>query len=270
MKVLLFLAAGLMFAVSPRVNAQDVSGSVSGKRPAFEVATIKPVDPNAMRMVGITVYPEGRIVIRSSSLKGLICTAFNVSGWQVSGNGEMDKPLYDVEGKAPEPSQKEPFNTQHSIWTIEDERLREMLQTLLIDRFQLKFHRETKTGTVYLLQQDGKTPRLQATKEKGGSPYSGNIGAASGRGWMIHDTSMPQLANHLSMYILHRPVIDKTGLDGYFDFESKTILTDEDFRSPGFSEALLSVLPEMGLKVQKTTGPVEGFVVDHVELPPEN
>jgi hypothetical protein len=29
-------------------------------------------------------------------------------------------------------------------------------------------------------------------------------------------------------------------------------------------------LPEMGLKVQKTTGPVEGFVVDHDDPPPEN
>jgi len=255
-----------MLAAGPRVNAQDGPGKLH----SFEVATIKPVDPGGMRMVGITVYPEGRIVIRSTSLKGLICTAYNLSGWQVSGAEQMDKPLYDVEGKAPEPSQKEPFDTRHSYWTIEDERLREMLQTLLIDRFQLKFHWETKSGTVYLLQQDDKTLRLKTTKAMAGSPYSGNIGAAAGRGWTIHDTSMAQLAKHLSSYILHQPVIDKTGLDGYFDFESKTILTNEDFRTPNFSDTLMSVLPEMGLKLQKTTGPVEGFVVDHTKPPPEN
>jgi len=266
MKVLLFLAVWVALIASPRVGAQDISA----KLPSFEVATIKPVEPGAMRIVGVTVYPEDRIVIRSTSLKGLICTAFNVSGWQVSGPEQMDKPLYDVEGKAPEPSQKEPFDTRHSYWTIEDERLREMLQTLLIERFQLKFHRETKPGTVYLLQQDGKTLRLKTTKATAGSPYSGNIGAAAGRGWTIHDTSMAQLAQHLSSYILHQAVIDKTALDGYFDFESKTILTNEDFRTPNFSDTLISVLPEMGLKLQKTTGPVEGFVVDHVEPPPEN
>ena len=54
-----------------------------------------------------------------------------------------------VEVKAPEHSGSTNFS--HSLSDIEDERLRGMLQALLVDRFQLRVRRETRTGDFYQL-----------------------------------------------------------------------------------------------------------------------
>src|SRR5262245_49708398 len=116
----------------------------------FEIASIKPIDPNAgIHMTGLQIFPGGRIVIPTTSLKGLIVTAFGLSYWQLSG-GEpwMEKDLYDVEAKPPANLQPAITNLRHGLFDIDDERLRQMLQALLSDRFHLKFHRETKTGKV--------------------------------------------------------------------------------------------------------------------------
>ena len=75
-----------------------------------------------------------------------------------------------------------------------------MLQAMLIDRFQLKFHRETKTGKVYLLERNGKTLGLRLSEATSpmaaNSPeegFSGDVGFAGGR-WVIFNTAMPQFS----------------------------------------------------------------------------
>ena len=80
---------------------------------------------------------------------------------------------------------------------------------------------------------------------------------------------MPQLAKHLSDYFLHSPVLDQTGLDGYFDFDSKVIQTDADFQNNDTS-SFLPVIGEMGLQLKRTTGQVETLVIDHAERPSGN
>ena len=82
----------------------------------------------------------------------------------------IDKNLYAVEAKPPENSQPSITNLRHTWFDIEDVRLREMLQALLIDRFQLRFHRETKTGQIYLLEKSGKTLRLRQPEVPSNAP----------------------------------------------------------------------------------------------------
>ncbi|MGH9593813.1 MAG: M56 family metallopeptidase, partial [Bryobacteraceae bacterium] len=116
-------------------------------QPEFEVVSIKPIDPNVMHRVGLQVYPGGRVVIHTASLKSLIVTAFGLSYWQISGGDEWTgKDNYDIEAKPSETMQATVTDLRYSLFAIEDENLRQMLQALLIDRFQLKFHRATKTG----------------------------------------------------------------------------------------------------------------------------
>jgi uncharacterized protein (TIGR03435 family) len=265
-RVRLLVATGVI-AAGAMAHAQ----SVPAKTLKFEVATIKPISQSGMHMVSLKVSPGGRVTLQTQSLKSLICIAFDVSGWQVSGgDAELNK-KYDVQAEAPELVAPNTYNDRATNLAIADERLRQMLQALLIDRFQLKFRRETKEGTVYLLERNGKTLQLHASQVAKASPYpSGDIGASSGRGWMLHDTSMPELASYLSVVLLHKPVQDRTGVEGAFDFESKTILTDADFHAPGLMETFLPVIGEMGLKLETSKGPVESFVVEHVEAPTEN
>lgn len=265
-RVRLLVAVGVI-ATGVVAHAQ----STPAKMPKFEVATIKPISQNGMHMVSLKVSPGGRVVFQTQSLKSLICIAFDVSGWQVSGSDAELAKKYDVQAEAPELVAPDTYNERATNLGITDERLRQMLQALLIDRFQLKFRRETREGAVYLLERTGKTLQLHASQVARSSVYpSGDIGAVSGRGWMLHDTSMPELANYLSVVLLHKSVLDRTGLEGAFDFESKTILTEADFHGLGLMETFLPVVGEMGLKLETSKGPVESFVVEHAEAPTEN
>src|SRR6185503_12404742 len=110
------------------------------------------------------VYPGGRLVISGFNLRNMVAAAFGLSYWQISGGDEWTgTDIYKVEAKPTEASIK---NLRYTVFGIDDEHLREMLQALLIDRFQLRFHRETKTGDVYLLERSGKTLRLRPIESR--------------------------------------------------------------------------------------------------------
>jgi uncharacterized protein (TIGR03435 family) len=240
--------------------------------PRFDVASVKPTTPgpNGLITMGIEVFPGGRVSISAFSLKALVDIAFRLSAWQVSGGGDWTtKDEYTIEAKPSEEMQRSITDLRHTNWTIEDERLCEMLQALLIDRFQLKYHRETKTGDVYLLERSGKTLRLQPSQGtiKGWEANQdlgswGDIGYA-GR-WSLYNISMPQVAKLGGDHYLHAPVLDRTGLSGQFDYR-QAVEDDPDVRT-SFQE----MLSDVGLKLERSKGPVETLVIDSVEKPSAN
>src|SRR5262249_26462988 len=157
--------------------------------PKFEVASIKPTDPNARQLMGVKVYPGGRVVIASFNLKALIVAAFRVSHWQISGGDEWtDKELYTIEAKPSDSMRASIKSLRFTLFGLEDEHLRQMLQALLVDRFQLKFHRDTKTGDIYFLERSGKALRMRPTNNSAETAENselsafGSIGYAGG-GW---------------------------------------------------------------------------------------
>jgi uncharacterized protein (TIGR03435 family) len=143
-----------------------------------------------------------------------------------------------------------------------------MLQTLLIDRFQLKFHRETKEGPVYLLVRGKKELKLQNAKNRDDFPWAGSAagGAPFAQGIAGTNISMAQLATRLSRP-LGRPVLDQTGIEGPYDFKSDYASDDPD--SDVISSILTSV-QALGLKLESSKGPVETIVIDHAEKPSGN
>src|SRR5215831_21048961 len=119
----------------------SVSGAVQGqakKAPAFEVASIKPNTPDgsgAIR-VGIQPQPGGRLTVTNANLRMLIRFAYNIDDTQISGGPPwMDSDRYDIVAKG-----------EGNATTNQ---LREMLQTLLADRFGLKIHHDSKDLPVY-------------------------------------------------------------------------------------------------------------------------
>lgn len=263
----LFLSTALLSVLS----AQDQS---IPKRPAFEVATIKPVEPNVPHMVGVNVYPGGRIVINGLTLKVLITTAYGLSYWQVSGGESwVATDEYNIEAVPPESLRSIIKNTRHTLFSIGDARLRDMLQALLIDRFQLRFHRDTKPGDVYVLQRSGKPLGLQPCEqpsdaEPGADCRSfGSIGYADAR-WVLAGTSMPQLAKYAADYVLHAPVVDRTELPGLFDY--KQPVPDADPNYTDNSQSFLRIVSKLGLKLERSKGQVEVLVIDHAAKPSAN
>ena len=194
------------------------------------------------------------------------------------------------------------------------DQMRLMMQSLLADRFKLAVHTEIKQGPVYalVLSKAGKTgPQLQAHSDNGPCstapqvpgrslatpsapsstsglqlpptlPCGGIIGlpaSAPGRGRLVgRRVTIGLIAIYLTNPItrVDRPVLDRTGLSGNFDFSIE--FTPEfngppppnfqpDSTGPTFLEALQE---QLGLKLEPQTGPVSVFVVDHLEEPSPN
>ena len=256
---------------------EGASSGTAERLPEFEVATIKPSDMHISGMQGPVVYPNGRVVIRRTTLKNLIVIAFQLSYWQVAGGeGWMSDTSYDIEAIPPENLSVQTLDLRYTNWAIEDKHLRQMLQALLIDRFQLKFHREQRSGTVYFLERSGRPLRLQPTKASSESEntsestrFSGDIGFVGGR-WVLFNASLPQIAKYAADHILRTPVFDRTNLSGSFDYSQRAALSDAEANYSDPSDSFLLLIGELGLRLKSSRGAIETFVLDHAERPSPN
>ncbi len=238
-----------------------------GGPPAFEVASVKPAVPSPMGR-GIYTYPGGRIAAYGYTLEKLIEEAFRVQPFQVSGGPRwIREDRYDVVAKPPESSKSSKSMPPYPKAPPNDEQ-RQMLQTLLQDRFRLQYHRETREGPVYLLVRTNKDLKLQDAKNKDDYPWAGSVGggAFSGDGLAGINVSMEELARRLSPY-LERLVLDQTGLTGSYDFKYE--YHSGDAESDRIASILTSV-QALGLKLEPGKSPVETWIVDRAERPAEN
>ena len=140
-----------------------------------------------------------------------------------------------------------------------------MLQQLLADRFQLHVHTETKEGPIYKL-----VIAKSGFKLKNAPDSERPRGSSWGRDRIqVLNGPIGSLAFSLSD-ILGRTVMDKTGLAGRYEIDLKWT-PDELQGTPDAGPTMFTALQEqLGLKLESAKGPVETFVVDHVERPSEN
>ena len=253
-------------------TAAPVAMAVPGKLPEFDVASIKPTGPNINEINGAYTYPGGRVECVGCTLQYLVMLAFDVQYWQVSGGPswiEISRGTrYDIEAKPPELSQAIKLNNPVKKTPPSAEQ-RQMLQSLLMDRFQLKFHREQKEGDVYILSRGDKPLKLQPPKDPDEFHWAGSISGGAvvdGSGVAGHNISMPELSARLSDW-LGRPVQDHTGLAGTYDFEYQTGNDDPDSDK---TVGIIKSMQEIGLKLVQGKGPVETIVIDHAERPSAN
>jgi uncharacterized protein (TIGR03435 family) len=185
-----------------------------------------------------------------------------------------------------------------------------LMQSLLVERFKLAAHVEKHTLPVYdlVLSKAGQTgPQLHAHSDdspcvtplteraEGGTaparPSSGSpspsipcksIGFVSvdrgDRAQIVgNGEPMERIAGILTSPFtgIDRPVRDRTGLSGTFDFalewslvrDSAQLPVASDNDGPTFLEALQK---QLGLRLTSATGPVDLLVIDHIERPTEN
>jgi uncharacterized protein (TIGR03435 family) len=239
--------------------------------PSFASASIKLSSLNLQRRKsGIFATPGGEVRAEGLTLGALMWYAFDVQPYQIVGGPSwIHKDLFDV--VAVPPSSLQTTNTSSSTPTnpLSDQQ-RLMLQSLLISRFQLSFHRDYKPGQIYVLMRPRVRSKLHPPKDPGATPWLGsNMGTSiNGDGLVGKDISMPILAARLSRY-LQCPVVDKTGLTDSYDF--KFVYADNN---PNTDEALVKSLitsvEGVGLMLGPSTGLVSTIVVDSAEKPPAN
>jgi uncharacterized protein (TIGR03435 family) len=250
---------------------------------SFEVASVKPNKGDGPTESG--TQPGGRVTMINVPLRMLIRSAYQVQDEQiVDAPNWINTEHFDVMAKAateiPRPTPGNPGP------------LPSMMRSLLIERFKLAVHRETREFPAYALQlarRDGKLgPQLHpstvdcaaiATARGGsaGPPPAGTdrprCGIRAAGGQMIAGgLPLSQLASLLSS-IVQRVVIDKTGLTGNFDFELKWTPDRTPAGTPASAApsdpdapSIFTALQEqLGLKLESAKNPVEVLVVDHVE-----
>jgi uncharacterized protein (TIGR03435 family) len=215
--------------------------------PAFEAATIKPSKSQPGRAA--THTRTGMIVLTGKTLKGLICSAYDVKDFQISGGPKwMDDDRYDVNAKAEGAAN----GTQLAM----------MLQTLLADRFQLAIHHEQKVGPAYALVVVKSGLKIKPSEGATGTNSKGGKGQLT-----VTGMPMSELADLLARE-LKTPVVDLTATPGAYDFklEWSTGGDANDDQSALFA-ALQS---QLGVKLESHKLPVDMIVVDKAEKPSEN
>jgi len=235
--------------------------------PAFEVATIKPSDPN---VPGNWFSVKGRnYTTHNISLAGLIESAYGVHAKQiVNGPDWFDKDTYDL--NAVPDGEGQPSDKQ---WNT-------MMQKLLADRFKLTFHHEQRELPVFTLTvgKDG-TKNMAENTSGGPLPSLFFQGAKGGISLPARNATMKDFTGLLQEVVLDRPVVDQTGLKGRYDFTLKWAPDDSQFggRVPTASDdpsappSLFTALQEqVGLKLESTRTAVDVLVIDHVEKPSPN
>jgi uncharacterized protein (TIGR03435 family) len=161
------------------------------------------------------------------------------------------------------------------------EQIRQCVQALLADRFKLVIRRETREMQVYHLVVAKNGSRL---KEYTGDDQNGGIGGNRPGQLIGERTSLYGLVANLTG-ILGRPVIDRTGLTGRYDFKlewTPEMLADVkgpdgpgekvSVSAPGFADpSIFTALQEqLGLKLESQKGPVEVIIIERAEKPAAN
>jgi uncharacterized protein (TIGR03435 family) len=234
--------------------------------PQFEAATVKPPGPQN-RAIAVYNYPGGRVVISLYTFALLVHEALGVQRFQVLGAPPwIDTERFMIEGKPPASSALIAFTPSNPQAPLVEEQ-RQMLLALLMDRFQLKFHRESKEGVVYLLTKGSNEPLFDPPKHPERRIFfagllGGRTGTVSGG-----NATMEFIASQLSRS-MGGPVIDRTGLTGPFDF------TLEHVYDPAEEVDLVTIaqrtVRQLGLKLELSRAPMEMIVIDHLEEPSAN
>jgi uncharacterized protein (TIGR03435 family) len=256
------LAGAIAIAAAGIVSAQT--------RPEFEVASVKP-NKSGPRPTFDSPYvfsPSGRFMATDVTLTELIIVAYQTRRIQMQGGpGWLDVNRFDVAAKADDVA-----------GPIKGEQFRAMIQTMLEDRFKLALHRETKELSAYALVVEKNGHKLQKAKDDEQPLFApGKLGQMAFR-------KMPVVAlvNTVSN-ILQTPVVDRTGLEGLFDYTLEPAPPDPNqMRAPGaaagspataynFGDAVVAAMQDqLGLRLEKQKAPLEIIVIDHAEPPTEN
>jgi uncharacterized protein (TIGR03435 family) len=229
----------------------------------FEVASIRPSKPDApLGSIKATAGGDG-YTAQGEPVRLMISLMFRIPERQIKGPEWIEKDRFDIVAKA------------DKKYTVDE--LHAMYQNLLIDRFKLKYHLETKEANAYVLTVDKGGPKMvrDDKPEDFSIPWIPQ-GYGSVKGTRV---PIPYLCWQLGQILQddERPVVDETGLKGKYDFtliwlpgnadQFRDMLPTDVFDRPVIFSA---VRDQLGLKLTAQKGPVTDFVVDHIEHPTDN
>ena len=276
---------------NPTPNSPTVSTTLPpSPQPQFEVATIKPTDPQ-FRGVNIQTPPNGQINIQGLTLSFMIQSIWFLTPDMIAGAPTwLDRDRWDITAKVATTPGSAPPTDLNSMMT--------MVRALLEDRFKLKTHMEERNVPAYTLTAvkpklrradpstrtgckegpgaDGKDPRIA-------NPALSRLVACRNITMKQFAAMLPNVANALNPLngVIRSTVLDSTGLDGAYDFtlswtqgqfmtqNAKPPAVSDTPSDPNGALSLAEAINrQLGLKLALEKRPAQVLVIDHIESKP--
>ena len=249
-------------------------------RPSFDVASVKPSDPNPTNPMWVGMSADRALVTYTNiTLRDCIRAAYRVRDFQIIGPEWMAKARFEIAAKLANGASPD--------------QIPEMLQVLLADRFRLTLRRDTKEQSVYALTVGKDGPKLKLAEVRtdnqsptavgpDGKPRQAMMFRFSPSGVVLTAPSA-NLATFVELMsrFTERPVVDMTGLEGQYEFH--LTFAPETTRglpaaglpgpdgTPTSSDPAPSVfeaVQQYGLRLEVRRAPLEMLTVTHLEKTP--
>ena len=228
---------------------------------AFDAASVKAASGGAIRDE-VALFP-GRLHASDVRVRALIAEAYQVTPAQISGPEWLTTEAYNVDAKSAGPATMA--------------QTRAMLQALLADRFQLTVRRGTREMDGYVLSlASGRSAQLAPADPAGCRPDPSpdnpcqRIATDSASFVFTGErVSMAQLCR-LVEKLLWYPVTDRTGLEGVYNWKLDLSAFLSGDRTDGLAVTARALREQLGLKLERSKGPVEMIVVEHIARPSPN
>ena len=250
-------AIGLCLLTAHHFPAQE---RPEGRR-QFGVASIKPNHSGVQKMQKYEYGRGGRFTATNATLVDMIVSVYPTRRIQMHGGPDwIDSVRFDVIAKAdPDEGQVKP------------EQWPQMVQVLLEDRFNLRFHTETREAQVLALVMGKTTPKLEKPKADEKTELILERGQ-----FIFRNMPFVALVNTMSN-ILHTPVVDRTGITDYLDFtvDPTQVAVQDGPDGPASKQSLgdrfvVAVREQLGFRVEKQRAQLVFTIIDHAEKPTEN
>jgi len=249
--------------------------AVAQALPVFDVVTIKPHKAGD----GSTSVNRSPTSLEATniSLKEMIAGNYNVKAWLIFGLPPWaESQKWDIVAKVSDP---DPVTMKN----MSREQRNDMVKALLVDRFGLKLHAETKVQPVFEMTVIPDGIKFKESppppKNEDGTPGKnpGSSMSSSDEHMVMRHGSMRTFAENLS-YRVERTVVDTTGLHSENGYDLELSWTPDEKNNGGDNGSGQETAPpifeavkeQLGLKLTPTRAEVPTLVVEHVQQPDAN
>lgn len=261
--------------------------------PEFEVATIKPSDPNGPQGANGNIE-GGQVKVRNFTLKILIPIAWDLNEGDDNAIANapkwFDTDKFDIVAKVAPEAVAASTGTEQFGQSVDIDDLRRALQKLILDRFQMKVHMEDRPIDSYRLiavgpKMKAADPSVRTSCKEGPGPDGKDpriTNPALNRLLTCTNISMDELSDELQRLAngyIHNPIENATGLKGGYDFTlsfsaagTANAASAAAAASPNGSPAASdpngaitlqdAVQHQLGLKLEKVKRPLPVLVID--------
>jgi uncharacterized protein (TIGR03435 family) len=240
------------------LSIAELLGQTSVIAPEFAAASIKPDIVGTNEGVGkgreVIETNPGSLKMPNIRLSSALSWAYRIQPNQISGPDGIYSERYLILAR--------------TDGAVSEGELRVMLRKLLIDRFRMSVHWETKETPAFVIVLNGRGSKLKPSPDEG----EGGVRYGQGNSVIAEKATLAQFADSL-VNPLRTVVLDETSLKGHYDFTLDLNVYEPGHIAPEDMPTLLdrAMKEQLGLKLESRKSKIPMLIVDHAErVPKEN